>query len=76
MMMMAASTRAGGLSKRKPTKSGMVSESSAAVKSRRRGATQIHADVEKRTMRGAMRSQGAPHDHDCPEKPTKLLVLE
>ena len=59
--MRAAKTRAGVLPKRKPMKSGIVSESIAAVKLRSRGATTIHENRLKATAVGMKRSHGRPH---------------
>ena len=53
-----------------------MTESTAPVKARSRGATQIQAESEKTTTAGASSSHGAPYVYACPEKPTKLFVLE
>ena len=69
-------TRAAGLPKRKPMKSGIVSDPSDSVNVRSRGATPTHASSESATTKGTRRNQVTPQSYAWPEKPTKELVLE
>ena len=60
MTITAARTRAGVLPKRKPMKSGIVSDPSDSVKVRSRGATAIQANSENPTTAGTSRNQVTP----------------